>query len=363
MRIALDATPLIEPAGGLPRYVTELALALADLEPADEIHLLSDQPDLHIDPRLRERPNVVLTPPAPSILRRKWWSLGLPAELRRRRIDVFHGTNFEIPYVPLTPAVVTVHDLSPWKPDPIRPPGSDRVRARARRLLPLARRILTPSEAVRRELAERFRVDLERIEAIPLAPSPALAPPEPERAAALRRELGVAAPYLLYAGARNPRKNVPLLIDAWRLARARLPSLGLVLAGPPGASPPWEDPALRDVGAVGDEALAALLSGAAAFVYPSSYEGFGLPVLEAMRAGTPVLASRDAALEEVAGGAAVHVDAPSAEPWSDAIIRIVSDDRVADRLRRLGRERASGFGWRLTAERAHAAYERAIRRS
>ncbi len=363
VRIALDATPLIEPAGGIPRYVTELALALALQRPDDEIHLLSDQTALHIDPRLRQATNVRLDPPN-QWGRSKWWSMGLPFELRRRRIDVFHGTNFEVPYLNLTPAVMTIHDLSPWKPEPLRPPGCERVRNRTPRLVRLAKHIITPTQAIRAEVLEQFGAAPERVIAIPHAPSDALAPPTPEEAAAVRLDLGLPRRYLVAIGAGNQRKDIPTLLKAWRACRDRRPELGLVVIGA-GASATMHEPheqlALLD--GASDAETAAALAGAAALVYPSLYEGFGLPLVEAMRAGVAVIASSDVALVEVAAGAVLHFRAGSAEDLATAIDRLLSDADEAAGLIDRGLRRASDFSWSDTARRTRAVYEQSIRRA
>ena len=361
MRIALDATPLIERAGGLARYVVELALALAQENPGDEIHLLSDQTDLHIDEPLRAAANMVIKPP-PMWGRSKWWSVGLPFELRRRRIDVFHGTNFEIPFLKLTPAVMTVHDLSPWKPPPLAPPGCERVRSRTPRLIGLARRVITPTQAVRAEAIERFRLDADKVIAVPHAPSDALAPPAPEQATTLRRSMGLPARYLLAIGAGNERKNIPMLVQAWRASLQGAPELGLVIigAGASGARD-REDGRLLTIETASDAEAAAALSGAEAFVYPSLYEGFGLPLVEAMRAEIPVLASTDAALLEVAAGAALHFDPHSPQELTAAIQRLLGDPAEAARLVERGRKRAGELSWRSTARKTRAIYEQAIR--
>lgn len=359
MRIALDATPLIEPAGGLARYVTELALALALEREDDEIHLLSDQTALHIDKRLRRVGNIVLDPPA-AWGRSKWWSLGLPFELKRRGIEVFHGTNFEIPYMKLTPAVMTVHDLSPWKPAPLQPPGCERVRSRTPRLVGMAARVITPSEAVRTEVIEQFGADPARVHAIPHAPSDALAPPPAAEAAEIRRRLGLPARYLLAIGAGNERKNIAMLVEAWRICREHAPKLGLTLIGSGAAR--FAEPGLHPLPEASDHETAAALSGAAAFVYPSLYEGFGLPLVEAMRADVPVLASTDPALVETAAGAAVHFDPASVRQLSEEIMALLLAPAESARLIERGRRRAAELSWSATARATRAIYEQAIGR-
>ena len=361
MRIALDSTPLVDPYGGIPRYVTELALALAELERGDEIHLLSDQPDLHIDARLREQPNIVLEPPGGPRFGGKWWSLALPWELRSRGIDVFHGTNFEVPYLPAVPSVLTLHDLSPWHQPPIRPEGSTRVRRRAPWLLKRARLTLTPSEAIRAEACARFGLDPARVEAIPHGVS-FPAPPSPQEIEADLTDLDIQRPFVLYLGAAGPRKNLETAVEAWQAVQGSRPDLGFVLAGPGTERFRGRGGGLRGLGMLPQPRAQSLLAAASMFVYPSYYEGFGLPIVEAMRLGAPVVISRDPALLETAGDAALTADSKSVEEWARALLELASDPKQASELRRRGAARALQFDWRVSAERTRAAYERAIGR-
>ena len=362
MRIALDSTPLIEPFGGIPRYVTELALALAEQEPGDEIHLLSDQTGLHFDPRLRERPNIILDPPNGPRFGGKWWSAALPWELRRRKIDIFHGTNFEVPYLPAVPSVLSLHDLSPWHEPPVRPEGSDRVRRRAPWLLKRARLTLTPSEAIRAEACRRFRLEPARVVAIHHGVSGG----EPPSAADIETALNlleVRRPFILYLGAAGARKNLETVVAAWRAGRGALQGYGLVLAGPGTERFRAAGGGLQALGTLPQSQAQSLLAAASMFVYPSCYEGFGLPVVEAMRAGAPVVVSRDPALLETAGDAALAADAGSVEQWTRAMLELAGNPMQASELRRRGLERAGKFDWRSCAKRTRAVYERAIGRN
>ena len=160
MKVALDGTPLTLATGGLARYTAELSRALAAQFPSDEFLLLSDQP----------------FPGGAGPRRgwaRRWWTVGLSRELARGRVDIFHGTNFEVPYLPLIPSVLTLHDLSPWRDAAWRPAAS-RVRRRTPFLvgLGIAGMVITVSEAVRREAIEWFRIPPGRVKAIPLAAAP-----------------------------------------------------------------------------------------------------------------------------------------------------------------------------------------------
>src|SRR5260370_6529980 len=153
--IALDATPLTVPTGGVARYTLELSCALAELCPDDEFWLLSDQPFAMPDRALR---NLRRGEGPRTLAARKWWLWGVEQEMARRGVELFHGTDFSVPYLPLRPSVMTVHDLSPWLDRRWQRDG--RVRRRTRLLLRagLATMVITPSEAVRRAAIEFFRL-------------------------------------------------------------------------------------------------------------------------------------------------------------------------------------------------------------
>ncbi len=336
MRVALDATPLVEPSGGIRRYVTELHRALCECFPADEFHLISDQ----------------LQPPARWIERR-WWLVGVQKELARRRVEVFHGTDFSVPYLPLRPSVMTLHDLSPWL-NPAWHSQAGRIRRRTPFLLRLglATMVVTHSEAVRRQAIDRFRLHPSRVVAVPLA-----------AARHLRRTGPPEGGYFLYVGTLEPRKNLPALVEAWRLVRRRYP-VRLILAGRKRADAPEIPPAagLEVLGKVEEDRLAELYSGALACVYPSLYEGFGLPVLEAMQCGAAVLASKDPAITELAEGAAALIEADDVRAWAEAMTKAITSPEWVAALRRSAAERARAFTWERTARATFEVYKEAQRR-
>ena len=340
MIAALDATPLTVPTGGVMRYTLELSRALAANYAEDEYWLLSDQP--------------FAMPAAPGNLHkgdgprtaagRRWWLWGLEREMMRRQVEVFHGTDFSVPYIARRPSVMTVHDLSPW----LFKDASRRVRRRVPVLLRahIPTMIITPSEAVRRAAIARFGIDQERVVAVPLAASNHFRPvetPPPER------------PYFLFVGTLERRKNIDRLIEAWREVR-KSQDVDLVLAGRvrDGFAAPAPEPGLRILGAVPEEDLPALYSGAVACVYLSLYEGFGLPVLEAMQCGATVITSRDPAIMEVSEGAAVHVDATDVRALAEAM-------RARPVRREESLKRAALFSWPSTARRTREVYDAARR--
>lgn len=347
--IALDATPLKVSTGGVGRYTLELARALAAEYPDDQYWLLSDQP-FHVS---GGPANLHLGEGPHNPAERKWWTWGLDREMRRRGVELFHGTDYSVPYVPLRPSVMTLHDLSPWL-DPAWQPGASRVRRRTPRLLRmgLATMVITPTETVRRAAIERFRLSPDRVVAIPLAAADFFKPP-----ATL---VSVDVPYFLFVGTLEPRKNIARLIEAWREVRRTIP-VELMLAGRVRADFPViaEEPGLRVLGEVPDADLPGLYSGALACVYPSLYEGFGLPVLEAMQCGALVIASRDPAIVEVSGDAAIHVGAEETAALVEAMRAVAVNSGGFDEVRQRALARAAQFTWQKTARRTREVYDAA----
>jgi glycosyltransferase involved in cell wall biosynthesis len=213
--------------------------------------------------------------------------------------------------------------------------------------------VITPSEAVRSAALERFRLAADRVVAVPLAASDHFRPVDTEPAA---------APYFLLVGTLERRKNVACLIDAWREVR-KTHDVELVIAGRLRAdfAPPAAEPGLRILGAVPESDLPRLYSAARAVVYPSLYEGFGLPVLEAMQCGSLVVASRDPAILEVSGGAAVHVDARDSRELAQTLAAIAEAPESFAMKREQALARARQFSWRQTAERTREVYDAASR--
>jgi len=349
MNIALDATPLTEASGGARRYTEELTAALCDAFPGDQFYLLCDRPFAFPC----SRGNLRAGQGARNVLERRWWSFGLQGQISRLKIDVFHGTDFAVPYLPLRPSVMTLHDLSPWL-DPGWHSSADRIRQRTPMLLRLglATMVITPTEAIRRAAMERFHLQHDRVVAVQHAANPCF---RPLPTAASR------PPYVLYVGTLEPRKNIGLILDLWRELR-REHEVDLVLAGRQRTDFPSipPEPGLEVLGYTADEALPALYSGAAACLYPSHYEGFGLPVLEAMQCGALMLASRDPAIMEVAGDGAILIDTQDRAGWLEALRTAVMHPERMVGIRERALLRAGQFSWTKTAQLTREVYEQAI---
>ena len=354
MHVALDATPLVVPSGGVRRYTEELSRALAEVFPADEFWLLSDQ---RFDAPPGGLANLKTGRHPRHLLERRWWLWGLQRETSRLKIDLFHGTDFAVPYLPVCASVMTLHDLSPWV-DPAWHSQADRVRKRTPILLRLglATMVITPTEAVRKQAIERFRLLPARVVAVPLAPAAIF-----QRLEQIPPSTGT--PYLLYVGTIEPRKNLPMLLEVWRELRGEFP-IDLIVAGrlrqdAPAIAP---EPGLHFLGLTKEEELPRLLRGALAFVYPSYYEGFGLPVLEAMQCGAAVIASRDPAICEVAGDGAILLDARDRRAWVETLRAVLSQPQKLEELRGKAVARAAQFTWTKTAKLTREVYEQAVQR-
>jgi glycosyltransferase involved in cell wall biosynthesis len=301
-------------------------------------------------PLLRPERYTVIRPPAmfahgPG---QAWEQLALPLAARGSKL-LLSPANM----APLAGSgnVVVIHDVAPFhEPDWFGRAYGAWHRAVLPRIARGARLVFAPSEYVRGELIELFGLDSERVRAIAPGVDTTLAdPPAPEP---LLRRLGLEQPYVLALGTDSPRKNLGLLD---RIAPALAAGgLGVAIAGSGRSYLPASTPGnARRLGYVPDAELPALYAGAAAFAMPSLYEGFGLPCVEAMAAGTPVVAADRAALPEACGGAALLVEPDDADAFTAALIRAAGPERA--RLAQAGRARAAGLSWARSAESVDAA--------
>jgi glycosyltransferase involved in cell wall biosynthesis len=277
-----------------------------------------------------------------------------PVELFAGRVDVFHSTNFVAPPAVRAASVLTLHDLTYLRfPQWVTP-----AVLRYQRLVPRALRdgrtvVVTPSRAVADEVAEAYRIEPQRVLPTPLGVDATWLESRPADDAWLAAR-GLPEEYVLFSGAREPRKNLATLLAAHRAASSAGPVPDLVLAGPAG----WgeelavDHPGVHVTGWLAREELQAVVARARATALPSHYEGFGLPVLESMAAGTAVLASDIPAHREVAGGHATLLPAGDADAWSAALAGLGGADDGA----RGRRAHAAGFTWRASATAHLRAY-------
>ena len=373
MRIGLDGKLLSLRAGGIGRYAINLTRAMlaeaaARRPDLEFVIFTAPQTSRRVMEEFRGSCDELFLNARSSVLR----SLALiPAALRRMRVDVFHGMDHVgIPFVGRTGKyVVSVHDLIP-----LILPHTFPARHRAVVRLALARvrrqadRIIVPSHAVERDVLERLGVREDRVAVVAHGCEPRFQPAPDEtalRPAAAR--YGLPPRYVLAVGTLEPRKNLTTLLRAFARLRGAAgdPPPGLVLAGARG----WLDSSIHDTvrslgledvvrvpGFIDDDDLPAVYRGAEMFVFPSLHEGFGLPLVEAMACGVPVVASNSSALPEVAGGAALLVDPRDVDALAAAIGRVLRDRALRERLRAAGIARAGQFSWETAARRTLDVY-------
>jgi len=383
MRVILSIDPVRFPLTGIGRYTFELAQALARDPQVEQLRYFSG---LSFRDGLPEEGEVGVPGmaarlrPLKTLIARSDTMMDLHQALshwRRGRAlkeageGVFHGPNFYLP--PFAgPSVVTMHDLSVFKLPQYHPPERVRYMEREVKLaLKRASVLITVSEAARQELAAYFNWPLERIQATPLASSPEFRPRTSADTASTMASLGLShGDYALYVGTIEPRKNIAGLLAAYRgiapELRRRYP---LVLVGFSG----WQNDAIMDqlraaeaegwaryLGFAEKSQLPDLFAGARTFLFPSFYEGFGLPVLEAMASGVPVVTSTSSSLPEVAGGAALLVDPDDVGGMSAAFARALDDDEWRGEAVVQGLANATQFSWHNCATRTVAAYRKAL---
>ncbi len=362
MIVGYDATTISGELSGVGYYTARLLASLANGAASGVVDRLIVLSNRELD--LPAGPRVQVPAGARFPVRSLWMQLVLPRLLRRLRPDVVHYTNYLAPVWSGVPYVVSVHDMSVSLMPQFH---TLKKRLLTSRLVPIvarrAARVLTPSESTRRDVVRLLGLDPGRVLVIPYAPAPVFrpTPPDPARLQAL----GLRQPYFLYVGTLEPRKNLVRALGAFARAAGALPDHRFVLVGQRG----WKyDEIVREAarpdlagrvtlaGYVPEVDLPTLYAHATAFVYPSLYEGFGLPVMEAMASGVPVLTSRSSSLTEIAEGAALLVDPLDEAELADALVALATDEGLRASLRAKGLERASGYTWERTARETAQAY-------
>lgn len=367
MHIAVDAHAVGTRLAGNETYIANLVEALAEIDAENRYTLYVTKREAV--ERFKGRWSnfeVRRTLPHTPLVR---VPLTLEAELRRRSVDLLHVQFTAPPFAPC-PFVVTVHDLSfEHLPETFKRRSRFQLRATVRRTVRRAARVIAPSEFTRRDLIETYGLSPERVHVTPLAAAPFFRPASATEIERVRQTYGIRGPYILAVGSIQPRKNLVRLLRAYSHLRRKglkdkLPKL--VLAG----KKAWlygetlravERERLDDLviftGYVTERDLPALYSGAQAFVYPSYFEGFGLPPLEAMRCGAPVVAGDRTSLPEVVGDAGLLVDPFDADAIAEAIARVIEDEDLRAELSRRGLQRSQLFNWRETARSTLEVYK------
>jgi len=367
LRVGFDGRAFASPAAGVRRYVTNLTTALLALDEDIEVVALGGPGAQAIPPGIGccDEP-----PHLPTNV--GWMLLGLPQAAARARVDLIHAPAYTAPFWARVPVVLTIHDVSYERHPEWYPYHRDWMRRMFyRRSARTAAHIVTDSEFSAFEIAAAYGIENDRISVVPLGVSPQNFAPA-DNAGACELPTEVTAPFLLHVGDLHERRNLALIVEALFEARRHFGSasaLSLVLAGVDrgvgeGLCALAEEQGSRDavvrLGSVDEPLLRTLYQCATALVYPSLYEGFGLPLLEAMASGTPVIASRAASIPEVVGDAGVLVNPDDVAAWAEAIVKVVNDEYLREQLQRRGLSRASTFTWEQTARLTVAVYRHVL---
>ena len=371
MRIAIDAHSVGNQLAGNETYAVNLIEALAEIDQSNQYTLYVTRQSA-IDRFANRWPNfnVKRTVPHTPLVR---IPVTLSAELRRNPVDVLHVQYTAPPLAPC-PVVATIHDLSfEHLPETFNRRSRAQLRLTVRRTARKAAQILTLSEFSRRDIVDTYRIAPDRVSVTPAAAPSHFKPIEDETELRKIREIyGIERDYILSVSSIQPRKNLIRLIEAYSCLRGlrpegKLPQL--ILVGKRG----WLDnetfraaqrhSANNDIaftGYVAENDLSALYSGATCFVYPSFFEGFGLPVLEAMQCGAPVIAGNRTSIPEVVGNAGLLFDPFDTNSLVQALTRVLDDSEYRAALRIQGLERAREFDWKQTARMTLQAYQKAV---
>ena len=367
MKIAIDAHSIGSKAGGNETFYRQLVRGLAAESGDHQYHIFyTHAAALETMPR-DPRFSVTRIPQNPIVRN----GVALPRLLAALKPDVFHCQYIKPPLV-RAPTVVTIHDLAhEHYPEHFHPLEGLRMRAMVRATAQRAEHILTVSHFAARDIAQTYRIAPEKITIAYQAPAAIFRPRDQQQCQQeLTRRYNLQSPFILYVGRIQARKNLPRLVEAYALARREGIGAQLVIAGPPD----WQaqqllakikklqlEEMVRLPGYVAHNDLPLFFCASEAFVFPSLFEGFGLPVVESMACGTPVITSHGSALEEVAGDAALLVDPNDVPSISKAIVRVLSDSNLRKELAGRGLRRSADFHPQELAHKALEAYALAIR--
>lgn len=366
LRIGFDGHAFSSPAAGIRRYSTELVCALVSLgEPLDMVALGGDAGTI---PSGVEHISDSAHPPSNA----GWTLIGLPRTAARAGVELIHAPSYTAPFWAGVPVVLTIHDVSyelhpewyPYRRDWVR-------RYFYRRSAKTVARVLTVSTFSASEISRAYRIRPDCIAVTPLGVHPTFGAGDPNLP--LELPTNVIEPFVLHVGDLHERRNLTVVVDALLEARRHFggaAAISLVLAGVDRgvgeglcamAAAAGAPEAVVLLGSVEEDRIHALYRGALALVYPSLYQGFGLPLIEAMASGTPVLGSHEASIPEVLGGAGLLLDPRDVSAWRDAMIRLLNDESLRTDLRARGLARAATFTWQRTARLTLEAYREVAR--
>ncbi len=369
-RVAIGAHLLHGQGGyrsaGIHTYIAQTVRCLPQADAALQLTVFTSHPPAGWERSVRVHMSRWKTERPP--LRILWEQLVLPGAARRARAELLHATAFVAPIVRPCPTVVTIYDLSfALFPQYFRGFNQTYLRAGTRFSARHARRVLVISEQTKRDVQRLYHVPLDRIDVA--YPGVDLCPAAAEQVARFKRQKNLPEKFVLFLGTLEPRKNLTMLVESFAEFAREQPEALLVLAGGMG----WlvddvfaaiEQSGVKDrimcPGYVAAEEKALWYSAATVFVYPSIYEGFGLPPLEAMACGTPVIASNAASLPEVVDGAGILIGPNDARSWSEALRRTWHDAAYRAELAEQGLRQAQKFTWLAAARQIAQSYRRAL---
>ncbi|MBI2984794.1 MAG: glycosyltransferase family 4 protein [Candidatus Kerfeldbacteria bacterium] len=381
MRIGIDCRTVLSPAVGgraeVGHYTYHLVKALLEQDDINQYVLFFDYRMAAEGTQEFQRPNVKIRFfPFSSygrFLPIAYSQMLVSAVLLRARLDLFHAPANIIPLGYRRPSVVTVHNLVSYKYPEWFPTQVFSTRVLVPRSLRRAKRVIAVSESTKRDIREQFDVPVEKIVVIPEAADVAILPLE-DADDDVRKVYHLPERFVLFVGTIEPRRNIRTLLEAWRDLWHHQTELGdvkLVLAGSLGRRGKRQLRAIRELrlegavrflGSVTRNHKVKLIEEAMAFVYPSLYEGFGLPILEAMSLGTPVISSTSSSLPEVAADAALLFEPTDVQGLARAMHRLLTNPKFAAELAQRGRRRARHFSWMATAKQTLRVYEDIIAR-
>ncbi len=371
MHIGINYTSALRQGGGIGRYTRGLVNALARLDARNRYTLIvSKDSPLDALPSLPHNFTLKTLPLSERLLTILWHRLDFPLSIDRWAgpFDLFHSPDFVLPPLHRTPGILTVHDLSFMQhPDGAVP----KLRRWLNKVVPdsvhRARHILADSQSTKEDLITLLDVAPSKISIVGAGVESRFKPiADASTLSSVRQKYRLPERFVLGLGTLEPRKNYEGLIEAFNLLQSDHPDLHLVIAGGKG----WlydsifetakKSPAssrVHLIGFVADEDLPALYSLAQVFAFPSHYEGFGIPVLEAMACGTPVVAANNSSLPEIAGKAAVLLSATDTTALSDAIGQFLLRSSLHEEYRKSGIEQAKKFTWKVAAEKLLTVYQ------
>jgi glycosyltransferase involved in cell wall biosynthesis len=374
VNVCVDLSAGVHHRAGIGRFSQELISALVTLDPASNYSVFYNRPqDARPDPPANRLP--ALTVPWGD---KPWRLRVLLSQMTRRSqdrlfpgIDLFHATDHLLPSLARMPSVFTLYDLTYLLTDTHATLNRLFLTLMMPRFLRNADAIIAISESTRRDMLHHYQVDQTKVRVIYGGVTPRFRTSLPDEIAQVRRGHNLPEHFILSVGTIEPRKNLVRLLEAYRSLRDRGSQISLVIAGRRGWRSEHFFQRLQELGLTDevtllglfpDAELPALYSAADVFVFPSLYEGFGLPVLEAMACGTPVIASNTSAIPEIAADTGILFDPYDTRGLTEAIVRVLDNAELRAEMRANGLERARRFTWQKTAEATLDLYRSVLQR-